>query len=145
MNVSSLKLKTKFTRAGADTCSIKGSLPGLSAGFSLANLSVTIDVGDAPVTFQLSAKGRGANSQGNIKLAYNKRTATWTFTGKLKGNMRDAWTKFGITSTITSSSPVTLPVVLLLQSDTAESFEIEPVLNYSNRSGSSGSATYPVK
>ena len=145
MSVSSLKLQAKFTRTGADGCSIKGALPGLSAGLSLANMSITLDVGDAPVSFQLSAKGRGANSNGNIKLAYNKQTATWTFTGKLKGNMRDSWTKFGITSTITSSSPVTLPVVLLLQSDTAESFEIEPVLNYSNKSGTSGTASYPVK
>jgi PKD repeat protein len=145
MNVSSLKLQAKFTRTGADTCSIKGALPGLPAGVSLSNVVVILDVGDAPVSFQLSAKGRGANPQGNIKLAYNKRTATWTFTGKLKGNLRDSWTNFGITSTITSSSPVTLPVVLLLQSDTTESFEIEPVLNYSNKSGTSGTATFPVK
>jgi PKD repeat protein len=144
MDISSLKLQAKFTRVGADTCAIKGALPGLPASFSLANAAVTFAVGGVQVDFQLDAKGRGANPHGNLKFSFNQKTGIWTFTGKLKGDMRDSWAKFGITSAITLNAEVTLPVVLLLQSDTIESFEVEPLSSYSNKSGSSGRATYPV-
>ena len=146
MDISSLKLQAKFSRVSADTCVIKGTLPGLPTGFSLANAVVTLDVGDAPVTFQLDAKGRGANPNGSIKLSYNTKGAIWTFTGKLKGNLRDSWVKFGLTNSIVINSQVTVPVLLLLQSDTLESFEVEPVLSYTDKAGTSGTATYaPVK
>jgi hypothetical protein len=145
MEISSLKLQAKFTRVGADTCAIKGTLPGLSPDFSFTNAAVTFDVGGAQVGFQLNPKGRGANPQGNIKLSFSQKTGTWTFTGKLKGNMQDSWAKYGITSAITLSGEVTLPVVLLLQSDAIKSFEVEPLLSYSNKAGSSGKATFPVK
>lgn len=145
MDISRLKLQAKFTRVGADTCIIKGTLPGLPAGSSLANAAVTLAIGDAQADFQLNARARRANRHGNIKFSFNRKTATWTFTGKLKGDMRDSWAKYGITSAIALNTEVTLPVLLLLQSDAVESFEVEPLLNYSNKSGTSGRATYPVK
>ena len=146
MDISSLSLQAKFTRVGADTCAIKGTLPDLPTGFSLTNAAVTLDVGGAQVDFQLNAKGRGANSHGSIKFSYNKKATIWTFTGKLKGSMRDSWANYGLTSEITPNAEVTLPVLLMLQSDTQVTFDVEPLLSYTNAKGTSGRATYvPVR
>jgi hypothetical protein len=142
MTISSLKLQAKFTRVGADTCTFQGTLPNLATGFPVANASVTVDVGDAPVAFQLNARGQAANPNGNVKFSFNQKTATWTFTGKLKGNLHNAWATHGLTQEIALNTQVTVPVVLLLQSGTVEAFDAEPVLSYSNKSGTSGTATY---
>ena len=146
MNITSLKLQANFTRAGADSCAFKGTLPNLPAGFSVAGASVTVDVGDAPVTFQLNARGQAANPNGNLKLSFNLKTGAWTFTGKLKGSLHDAWAARGLTQETAINTPVTVPVLLLLQSGTLQAFDVEPVLNYNNKSGKSGTATYlPMK
>lgn len=146
MDISSLKLQAKFTRIGADTCAIKGTLPELPAGFSLTNATVTLDVGGAQVDFQLDAKGRGVNTHGNIKFSYNQKTTIWTFTGKLKGNMLGSWVNYGLTTEIMLNAEVTLPVLLMLQSDTQATFDVEPLLSYTNAKGTSGRATYvPVR
>jgi len=142
MTVSSLKLQANFTRVGADTCTFSGTLPNLAASFPVANASVTVDVGDAPVTFQLNARDQAANANGSIKFSFNQKTAVWTFTGKLKGNLHNAWATHGLTQAIASNTPVTVPVLLVLQSGTVEAFDVKPVLSYSNKSGTSGTATY---
>lgn len=140
MTVTSLKLQAKFKRVGADTCAVSGILTAKPADFSVANAAVTLDVGDAPVAFQLNAKGHGTNRNGNIKFSYNKNTGDWQFTGKLKGDLKGAWAIYGITNGIVRNSDVTLPI--LLQSNTQETFDDEPPLIYDNKSGASGSATY---
>lgn len=146
MDISSLKLQAKFSRVGTDTCSVKGSLPALPAAFSLANATVTLDVGDAQVDFQLDAKGRGVNPYGTIKFSVNKKTGIWTVTGKLKGYLKGAWASHGLTNHTVTNGQVTAPVVLLLQSDTLQSFVVEPVLSYTDKAGTSGTATYaPAK
>jgi hypothetical protein len=143
MDVSSVKLQAKFNRVGADTCAVSGTLLNLAADASVANAVATLDVGDAVVAFQLNAKGKGSNKNGSLKLSFNARSASWTFAGKLKGDMQGAWENHGLTNGVGVSSQVTVPVVVLLQSDTVESFEVEPVLNYTDKSGPSGSATLP--
>jgi hypothetical protein len=146
MDMASLKLKANFKRNGADNCAIKGTLSDLPTGFSIANATVALDVGDAIVDFHLNAKGRGVNSNGNIKFSYNKKTGTWTYTGKLKGELKGSWATYGITSGTVISSDVKFPVLLMLQSGTLETFDAELPLSYSNRSGTSGTGTYrPVK
>lgn len=143
MEITRLKLQARFARDGRDMCTVTGTLPGLPADVPLANALVMLDVGDAQADFQLNANGRDANSNGRVKLIYKKQAGVWTFTGKLKGSLRDSWTKYGITSDIVLSSQIKLPVVLAIQSDSVKSFEMDPLLNYSNKSGSSGTATYP--
>ena len=143
MNVSSFKMQSKFSRVGADSCSVSGTLPNLAPDASVANAVATLDVGDAAVAFQLNAKGSGANKSGSLKLAFSAKSGTWTFAGKLKGDMQGAWENHGLTNGVVINSSITVPVVILLQSDTVESFEVEPTLNYTDKSGSSGSATLP--
>ena len=140
MGVNRLTLQAKFSRVGSDSCAVSGTLSNLPTGFSFTNAAATLDVGGALVTIQLKPKGSGANQNGSVKFSYNKRTAEWTFAGKLKGNLRDSWAAYGVTNAITIDSQITLPVLLLLQGDTTASFEADPLLNYSNKSGSSGAA-----
>jgi hypothetical protein len=141
MDIGSLKLQAKFNRVGADTCAISGTLPSLAATASVANAVATLDVGDAAIVFQLSAKGKGANKNGSLKVSFNAKSGSWTFTGKLKGDMQGSWAKFGLTGDVATSKPVTVPVFLLLQSDTLDSFEVAPVLSYTDKTGVSGIAT----
>ena len=98
LNISSLKLQAKFKRIGSDSCAIKGTLAEVPTGFSIANASATLDVGGAFAEFQLNAKGHGANSNGSITFAYKKKSGIWSFTGKLKGDLKGLWAKYGITT-----------------------------------------------
>jgi hypothetical protein len=143
MDINSLKLQAKFKKVGTDTCAIKGTLTDLPTEFSITNAVVMLDVGGATVDFQLNAKGSGANSNGSIKFSRNKKTGVWTFTGKLKGDLKSSWAAYGVTSgTVIDSDVPTFPVLLMLQSDTLETFDAEPTLTYNNRSGTSGTGSY---
>jgi hypothetical protein len=138
MSINSLKLQAKFKRTGADTCAIKGSLTEVPPAFSVANGTVALYVGDAQLEFQLNAKGKGVSGNGSITFSRNKKTGTWIFTGKLKGDMKSAWAKYGLTNAIMVNEDVTFPLLLTIQSDSLHAFDAEPQLSYSNRSGTSG-------
>ena len=142
IDVSSLQLQVKFKKVGSDTCTIKGTLGGLPDGFSIANATVSLDVGGATVDVQLNAKGSGANKNASVKLSQNKKTGVWTINGRLKGDLKGSWAAYGITSGTVIDSAVTFPVVLMLQSATVETFEAETPLSYSNKSGTSGTARF---
>jgi hypothetical protein len=143
MGVNSLRLRASFNRVGSDSCTVSGTLSNLPSGFSFTNAVAILDVGGAPVTIPLTPRGSGASRNGNVRFSYNKRTAVWTFSGNLRGNLRDSWTTYGVTNAITIDSQVTLPVYLLLEADTPAAFEADPLLGYSNKSGASGTGTYP--
>jgi len=146
MNIIGLRLQAKFKRVGADTFAIKGTLTDVPRGFSITNAMAALDAGNVTVDFQLNARGRGKNSNGNINFTYKKKTRVWTFTGKLKGDLKGSWAKYGITSGTVINSAVPFPVLLMLQSDALETFDSELPLSYSNKSGTSGTGTYrPVK
>lgn len=146
LDISSLKLKANFKKVGSDTCAIKGTLTDLPTGFSVTNATVALDVGDAVVDFQLNAKGRGHSTNGTFKLTYNKRTKIWAITGNLKGDLKGPWANYRITSEATTSTNMTFPVLLMLQSGTVEASDAALLLNYRNKSGTLGTATYrPVK
>jgi hypothetical protein len=143
MGVNSLKLQAKFSRVGSDSCAVSGILSNLPSGFSFTNAVATLDVGGAPVTVPLTPKGSGAGQNGSIKFSFDKKVAMWTFTGKLKGNLHDPWAAYGVTNTVSVDSQVTLPVYLLIEGDATAAFEADPVLSYSNKSGTSGKAALP--
>jgi hypothetical protein len=143
MGINSVRLQANFNRSGSDSCAVSGTLSNLPSGFSFTNAAATLDVGGATVTIPLTPRGSGASRNGSIRFSYNKNTAVWTFTSNLKGNLHDAWAAYGVTNAITIDSQVTLPVLLLIEADIPASFEADPLLGYSNRSGASGTATYP--
>jgi hypothetical protein len=141
MTVSSFKLQAKFTKVGADACSVSGTLPNLATNVSLANAVVTLDVGDAAFAFTLNAKGKGSSKSGSLTVSINKKSGLWTYTGKLKGDMHGAWSNHGVTSAVVTNNLVTVPVVVLLQLDTLQSFESEPGLSYTCKNSVSGTGT----
>jgi len=146
LGINSLKLQAKFKKVGADTCSIKGTLPTSANAFSPANAAVTLNIGGVPVTFELNAKGSSANLHGSVKFTHNKKTGVWTFTGKLRGDMHDAWAQIGLTNDILVNSAVGVPVQLTIQSNIVGVFDAQPSLSYTDKAGTSGTATYvPVK
>ena len=107
--VSGLILRAKFNRVGSDTCTLMGSLTGLPANASIANAAVTLNVGDAITAFQLNARSRGVSRNGTIRFSFVKKTGTWAFTAKLKGDLKASWAKYSITSGIVINSDVTFP------------------------------------
>jgi PKD repeat protein len=141
MDLSNLKLQANFKKPGLDTCAIKGTFGGVPEDFSVTNAAVTLDVGGATVDIQLNKGGSGANKNGNINFSHNKKTGVWTFTGNLKGDLKDSWAAYGITSNAVKDTAVSVPSLLILQSDTVESFAAEPPLTYKNPSGKSGTTT----
>ncbi len=140
LDISSLKLQANFKKTGSDTCTIKATFTGMSESFSVSNAAVTLDVGGATAEIQLNKAGTGANRNGNARFSLNKKTDVWTFTGGLKGDLKDSWETYGVTSNAVRNSAVTVPVLLILQTNTVESFYAEPPLNYNNPSGKSGTA-----
>ena len=107
---------------------------------------MTLEVGGAMARVQLDAKGRGVSANGKVKLASNKKTGAWTLTGRLKGDLKAPWEKYGITGDTVINAAVNFPVLLILESATVESFAAEAPLTYNNKSGTSGTATYvPVR
>jgi hypothetical protein len=112
------------------------------ADFSVAKATFTLDVGDAPLAFQLDAKGPGVNQRGTVKLSYNKKTAMWTFAGKLKGDLQAAWTEHGLTNQIIINGELTIPVLLTLQANTTAVLDANPSLSYTDKAGTLGVATY---
>jgi PKD repeat protein len=142
MNINKLRLHAKFKKVGLDSCTIKGTLTGLPDGFSITNAAVSLEVGGAVLdNVQLDEKGSGANGNGSIKFSQNKKTGVWTFTSTLAGDLKGPWATYGITSGTVIDSAKPFPILLMLQSDTLETFDAEPALNYSNASGTSGTAT----
>jgi PKD repeat protein len=142
LGINSLKLQAKFKQVGSDTCSIKGALPASAQDFSPANAAVTLNIGGATVTFQLDAKGRGISQRGSVKFAHDKKTGTWTFSGQLRGNMHDAWAQIGLTNDVLINSAVGVPVQLTIQSNIVGVFDAEPSLSYTDKAGTSGTATF---
>ncbi|HUJ71558.1 MAG TPA: hypothetical protein VLZ30_04900, partial [Verrucomicrobiae bacterium] len=59
----------------------------------------------------------------------------------LKGDLKSAWARYGVTDGTAINASVAFPVSLSLQSSSSASFDAELQLRYSNKSGTSGSAT----
>ena len=94
----------------------------------------------------MNAKGSAANLHGSVKFTHNKKTGVWTFTGKLRGNMHDTWAQIGLTNDILINSAVGVPVQLTLQSNIVGVFDADLSLSYTDKAGTSGTATFvPVK
>lgn len=138
MDISALKMQVKFNHTGRDTCTIKGVLSELPAEFSIAKATVTLDVGEAQLSLQLNVKGRRVNKYANIKFTRHKKTGAWTFSGKMKGDYRAAWNKYGLVNGNAISVVAKVPVLLLLQSNSIEALEQDAPLSYTAKVDKSG-------
>jgi PKD repeat protein len=135
-----MKLNLNLAKTNSDSCTLTATMEDLAAGYNLTNKVVTVDVGGAQVPFTLDAKGKGKGVShfGNCKLVRNKKTGLWTLKVKFaKGAWRTQWSEYGLENTTTSKAPVTIPVIMLIDS---EAFAVEHPMLYTAKAGKSGSA-----
>jgi hypothetical protein len=139
MLVTNFQAKVNFAKANRDTCKMK-VVPPLSQWTNWLGAAVTIDVGGAQAAFTLDAKGRGINTNGTCRVAFNKKTGACVMTANLAGgSWQGAWAEYGLVRT-NSAKPglaVTLPVTLVIDD---ESFMTEKPLGYTATEKSSGTA-----
>jgi hypothetical protein len=138
LTITKMQTKLNFAKPYSDSCTLTATLD-LGAGFGQAGgqRQVTLDIGDATLSFTLDAKGRGVNSNGSCKLAYNNRTG-WTLTVTLaKGSWRTQWATYGLTNETVKNKLVTTPVVVVIDT---EAFAVERTMLYTAKYGQSGTA-----
>jgi uncharacterized repeat protein (TIGR03803 family) len=135
----SLKMKSNFVPGKLDTAAFKTFLD-MPAGFTAVNTPVSLEVAGASVPFTLNAKGQGANAFSTIKVTH-KGSATstvWRVTGKLKGDYDAIWQNYGLTNATVTAVPITVPALLLFDTQSPESFSIDKPLLYKATAGKSG-------
>jgi hypothetical protein len=140
LTITKMQMKLNFAKLNADSVSLSGILD-LDAGFNPASKAVTLNIGGAQVPFTLDAKGkgRGVSDFGSCKLAYNKKTLSWTLTANLaKGTWRTAWAAYGLENeSVKPGTWVTMPVVVVISDD---AFADERPVLYTATKDKSGSA-----
>jgi uncharacterized repeat protein (TIGR03803 family) len=143
----SLKMKSNFAPGKLEQASLKGSVE-LPPGFGPSNLWATVEIGGVDLDFWLNGKGQGTNGLSRLKLSVkNYKTQTGvitntigTVTATLKGDWDATWLNYGLTNATVTALPVTVPVLLLLETDLPESFYMEKSLLYKATAGKSGTA-----
>jgi hypothetical protein len=141
LKLTKLQGKLNFAKTNADSCTVKGTFD-LPANYSFAGKLVTLDIGDAPVSFSLGRKGSGVNGLNVFKKpTYNKKTGLWTFSATLKNSSwQSSWAEYGM---INSDIPkpgvlvTNFPVVVVLDT---EAFMGTVNLHYTAKQGKSGTA-----
>jgi hypothetical protein len=139
LDITKLQAKLNFAKANADSCSLNATLD-LGASFSPAGKTMTLDIGNAQISFTLDSKGRGVGYQGTCRLTYNKKTGIWALTAKLRsGDWQSSWAAYGLVDAAVSplGVPVKFPVVAVVGN---EAFASEKLLVYKAKPGKSGSA-----
>ena len=109
----------------------------------MAGKTATVDIGGAQVSFALNDKGQGANSLGNFKVKFDKRSTNWTVTVNLhKGTWRTPWIADGLVNLDVTrpGTNVTLTAVVLVDN---EAFVADTTLNYTAKAGKNGTAKLP--
>jgi hypothetical protein len=132
--------KLNFAKSNADSLTFKAFVD-LGADFNAAGKALTLYFGGEVRTFTLDAKGKGVTYPNTCSLKYSRATGLWTFTSKWKsGSCADAWAAYGMTNeTIITARPVTVPVVVLIST---ESFAAEAHVTYTAKGDKSGIAKY---
>jgi hypothetical protein len=136
----SVNLKVNFKPGRADMAKVRGFLK-LPVGYSVANLPAQLSVGHVDVPFTLDGKGTSRTGASSLKLRHDGKANSplWQLTAKLKGDWSTLWAEDGLTNA-TTSLPLTLPVLLLLDSNPPEVFAANQPLNYKAKEDQSGTA-----
>jgi PKD repeat protein len=136
---ASLKMKSNFAPGKLESVTLKAYLD-MPVGFSVTNTPVTVEIAAAMVPFTLDAKGRGLNALSTIKLSHKGRATStvWQVSANLKGDWDAIWQNYGLTNATVKAMPVTVPVLLLFDADSPESFFIDKPLLYKATAGKSG-------
>jgi PKD repeat protein len=135
-----LQLKSNFVPGKVDQATLKATFELPPLPFSRTNVWATVDIGGVSLDFWINAKGIGTNGLNKVTLKANAKTGLATLQVKLKGDFESAWAEYGLTNATVISQPVTVPVLLMFDSDPVESFYVNKPLLYKATANKSGSA-----
>lgn len=136
---TSLKMKSNFAPGKLDTATFKSSVD-MPAGFSASNTPVTLELAGSEIPFTLNAKGQAKSALSSIKFSHKGAGTLWQVSAKLKGDFDVAWQNAGLANTTVTATNITVPVLLLFDISSPESFYVEKPLLYKATAGKSGSA-----
>ena len=139
MSVTNFQATLNFARANLDKCTFK-AVPQPGQCTNWLGTVITIDVGDAQVSFTLDQYGRGVSTNGTCRFAYAKRSGTCTLTVNLShGSWQGAWSAYGLVNATIQKpgSGITLPVALTIGN---EMFMADKPLHYTAVTNKSGLA-----
>ncbi|MEI6085371.1 MAG: PKD domain-containing protein [Verrucomicrobiota bacterium] len=139
LEVIKLQAKPNFGRENSDSCSLKGMV-ALPADSILTGKLLTVNIGEAQVSFVLDSKGNGVNGRHTCRLKLNKRTGTWALSAALRnGDWHNTWALSGLSdANIPKPGAATkLTAVVLIEK---ESFAAEKPVVYTAKQGISGTA-----
>jgi uncharacterized repeat protein (TIGR03803 family) len=143
VNPVNLKMKSNFAPGKFDTASLKGVL-NLPLGVTMTNFATQLSIGSVDVPFTLDSKGKGMNGYSSVKFSRKGKPVgsnqLWQVSAKFKGDFDALWAADGLANTNVLNQPLTMPVLLLLDTDPPESFYIEKPVLYNATQGKSGSA-----
>jgi C1A family cysteine protease len=143
-----LAMKSNFAPGALDSATLKASL-NLPLGLNVTNRHATLDIGGTDVTFILNPQGLATAASSTLKLtqpklAKGKKTTStntvWQVAATLKGDFDAQWMDDGLTNATVKNVSVTVPVLLLFDSDPPESFYLEKALRYTAKLNKSGTA-----
>ena len=91
----------------------------------------------------MNAQGLASTASSTLKLTHNKGkkktiSTIWQVAATLKGDFDAEWVDDGLTNATVKNVKVTVPVLLLFDSDPPESFYLEKALLYTAKAGKSG-------
>ena len=139
---TAVAIALNFAKTDKDVLTLTGEFP-ISAGFSAAGKTISIDVGGVARTFTLDAKGAGSASNGTCRLAVKSvRGAVPAqrakFTMSLKNAaLQAALAPLGLANADDAGKFVSIPVTVVFDGTTYESVA---ELVYAAKAGKSGSA-----
>jgi uncharacterized repeat protein (TIGR03803 family) len=138
----SLSTKVNFVTNKVSSASLKGLLD-LPVGTIVSNVAAQLSIGSVDVSFTLNGKGTGLNGVSNLKLSRKGKPVAsnqlWQVSAKLQGDLDTVWAGDGFINATTNLT-LSVPVLLLLDTDPPESFYMEKPLLYKAKAGKSGSA-----
>jgi hypothetical protein len=149
--ITKLQGKLNFAKANADSCTVKGTFKPLDT-FKFADKLVTLDIGDAQVSFTPNSKGIGHDGLSTLKMTsttywedknghWTVVNGLWTFNATLKkGSWQTAWAEYGMISSNIPKPGVLVtnfPVILVVDT---EAFMGTADLHYTAKHGKSGTA-----
>jgi hypothetical protein len=137
-----LSMKMNFKAGKLDSASLMAAVD-LPVGFSVSNVTAQLSIGHVTVPFILIPKKTALNGASSLRLkAQGKPTSSnqvWAVTAKIQGDLNSEWAMDGLVNA-TTNTPVTVPVLLLLESNPEQLFYVVKPLNYKAKTGKTGTA-----
>jgi hypothetical protein len=143
-----LSVKSNFAPGKLDTASLKGVL-NLPVGITMTNFAAQLSIGSVEIPFTLDGKGKGVSGNavtGVSSVKFSRKgkpvgsNQLWQVSAKFKGDFDALWAADGLANTNVLNQPLTVPVLLLLDTEPPESFYIEKPVLYNATQDKSGSA-----